>query len=76
MDVKELFVKMFPTEGHFRNYLRWRDHRRKEIKRQRKIREQMEQHQGEILAMTDDELDDDFEPMSADIWQKVNDVDN
>ena len=71
MNLKNLFKKLFPSESDFRAYLRWREKRKREAIRLQKIRTQEEQRKREILAATDDPVDEDFDPISADVWKEV-----
>ncbi len=73
MDFKALFKRLFPTESEFRIYLKWRASRKQELERQRSIRRQHQQRQTELLAMDDDIDGDDFDPISADVWQEATD---
>lgn len=71
MDLKKLFKKLFPNESDFRNYLRWREHRRRETIRLQKIRQQEDEYRWKMAVMIDDPEDDEFDPVSANIWQEV-----
>ena len=71
MNFKKLFKRLFPSEGEFRIYLKWRADRKRELSRQRSIRRQQQERYTELLAMDDDIESDDFDDMNADVWQEV-----
>ncbi len=71
MDFKALFKRLFPSEGEFRAYLKWRADRKRENTRQRSIRKQQRERQAELLAMDDDIESDDFDDMNAEVWQEA-----
>jgi len=71
MNLKSLFKQLFPDKQEFQIYLKWREHRKQELNRQRSIRKQQQERQGELLAMDDDPEDEEYDPISADVWQEV-----
>ena len=71
MNLKTLFKQLFPNKDEFQIYLKWREYRKRELARQRSIRKQEQERQGELLTMDDDPEDDEYDPISADVWQRA-----
>jgi len=71
MNYKALFKKLFKTAADFLDYLRWRQWHIDEAKRERNIKKQIAKDKELMLRMSDDPDDDDYDPMTMDVWNKM-----
>ena len=72
MELKDLFARLFPTKQAFNQYLEWREQKKQEQARAKRINNEIEKARLYMAVCTDDPDDDDFEPMVNDIWEQVN----
>ncbi len=73
VDYKALFLNCFPSKQYWRDFLRWRAELKRRQEIQRRLNAQRAEIEEEMLAMTNDLVDDDFDPIADDIWEQVKD---
>ena len=71
IEAGKAFIRAFPTRARWRSYLAWEQDQQREKKRQKQIARQIRERRADMIMMTDDGDDEDFEPMTPEIWDKL-----
>ena len=71
IEAGKAFIRAFPTKARWRSYQEWERKQAREKKRQKEIARQIRERRSEIVNMSDDVDDDDYEPMTNEIWEKI-----
>ena len=71
---KALLHKLFPDKSAVREFVRWRRLMHVERARREKIDKLVEQRRNEMIHMTSDAHDDEFDMSAETVWQKVENI--
>lgn len=73
MDYKALFLKCFPTKQVWRDFQAFRKREKARSERSERLRQARLEQDARMVQAGDDPGDDDYDPITEDVWQKVYD---